>query len=111
MWRVIFQPAGDQHDGAHGVLVNVTGSMDTALRRSRSPFTWCSPLPTPMPTSSSVLPFDPEMEDEIRVTVIATGFDKPEDEQADEEEKAAEEKKDEPARDPSMTSSPSSTSN
>ena len=44
--------------------------------------------------------FDPEMEDEIRVTVIATGFDKPEDEQAAEEEKAAEEKKDEPAKDP-----------
>ena len=45
--------------------------------------------------------FDPEtLEDEIRVTVIATGFDKPEDEQAAEEEKAAEEKKDEPAKDP-----------
>ena len=44
--------------------------------------------------------FDETLDDEIRVTVIATGFDKPEDEQAAEEEKAAEEKKDEPAKDP-----------
>ena len=87
-------------DGAHGVLVNVTGSMDIGLEEVEAAAGLVQSAANPDANIIFGAAFDPEMEDEIRVTVIATGFDKPEDEQAAEEEKAAEEKKDEPAKDP-----------
>ena len=87
-------------DGAHGVLVNVTGSMDIGLEEVEVAAGLVQSAANPDANIIFGAAFDPEMEDEIRVTVIATGFDKPEDEQAAEEEKAAEEKKDEPAKDP-----------
>ena len=87
-------------DGAQGVLVNVTGSMDIGLEEVETAADLVQQAAHPDANIIFGAAFDETLEDEIRVTVIATGFDKPEDEQAAEEEKAAEEKKDEPAKDP-----------
>ena len=100
-------------DGAHGVLVNVTGSMDIGLEEvevaSRPGAAGGQP-----PDANIIFgaAFDPEMEDEIRVTVIATGFDKGEEAPAAEggRQRGGEEKRRSPPRTPLTTYSPSSTS-
>ncbi len=85
-------------DGAHGVLVNVTGSMDIGLEEVEVAAGLVQQAANPDANIIFGAAFDPEMEDEIRVTVIATGFNKGEEAAA--EEAAAEEKKEEPAKDP-----------
>mgnify|MGYP003080133755 CR=1 FL=1 len=84
-------------DGAHGVLVNVTGSMDIGLEEVEVAAGLVQQAANPDANIIFGAAFDPEMEDEIRVTVIATGFNKGEEAAAEE---AAEEKKEEPAKDP-----------
>lgn len=86
-------------DGAHGVLVNVTGSMDIGLEEVEVAAGLVQQAANPDANIIFGAAFDPEMEDEIRVTVIATGFDKDEDKAAGDEAKE-EEKKEEPAKDP-----------
>ena len=86
-------------DGAHGVLVNVTGSMDIGLEEVEVAAGLVQQAANPDANIIFGAAFDPEMEDEIRVTVIATGFDKDEDKVAGDEAKE-EEKKEEPAKDP-----------
>ena len=63
-------------DGAHGVLVNVTGSMDIGLEEVEVAAGLVQQAANPDANIIFGAAFDPEMEDEIRVTVIATGFDK-----------------------------------
>lgn len=85
-------------EGAHGVLVNVTGSMDIGLEEVEVAAGLVQAAANPDANIIFGAAFDPDMEDEIRVTVIATGF-----EQEDEEDDAAapvEQKKAEPAKDP-----------
>ena len=94
--------------GAKGVLINVTGSMDIGLDEVEQAATLVQQAAHPDANIIFGATFDENMEDEIRVTVIATGFDegngkntiaeKPftdaekKVEQAAEEQKAAEEK-------------------
>ena len=87
-------------DGAHGVLVNVTGSMDIGLEEVEVAAGLVQQAANPDANIIFGAAFDPEMEDEIRVTVIATGFDKGEEGDAQGEDKKEEEKKEEPAKDP-----------
>ena len=88
-------------DGAHGVLVNVTGSMDIGLEEVEVAAGLVQQAANPDANIIFGAAFDPEMEDEIRVTVIATGFDKGEEAPAAEEAAKEEEKKEEePAKDP-----------
>lgn len=85
-------------EGAHGVLVNVTGSMDIGLEEVEVAAGLVQAAANPDANIIFGAAFDPDMEDEIRVTVIATGFD--EEEEAAAAAAPAEEKKAEPAKDP-----------
>ena len=62
-------------NGAKGVLVNVTGSMDIGLDEVEQAATLVQQAAHPDANIIFGAPFDENMEDEIRVTVIATGFD------------------------------------
>ncbi len=63
-------------DGARGVLINVTGSMDNiGLEEVEQAASIVQAAVHPDAVTIFGASFDPSMEDEIRVTVIATGFD------------------------------------
>jgi cell division protein FtsZ len=62
-------------DGATGVLVNVTGSMDIGLEEVEQAATLVQQAANPDALIIFGATFDDTLEDEIRVTVIATGFD------------------------------------
>ena len=72
-------------EGAKGVLINVTGSMDIGLEEVEQAASLVQAAVHPDALTIFGATFDPEMDDEIRVTVIATGFD----EKPKEEAKAA----------------------
>ena len=62
-------------NGAKGVLVNVTGSMDIGLDEVEQAATLVQQAAHPDANIIFGATFDENMEDEIRVTVIATGFE------------------------------------
>ena len=62
-------------DGAKGVLVNITGSMDIGLEDVESAASLVQEAAHPDANIIFGATFDEDMDDEIRVTVIATGFD------------------------------------
>ncbi len=62
-------------NGARGVLINVTGSMDIGLEEVETAATLVQEAAHPDVNLIFGASFDEELEDEIRVTVIATGFD------------------------------------
>ena len=62
-------------NGAKGVLVNVTGSMDIGLEEVETAATLVQQAAHPEANIIFGAAFDEELEDEIRVTVIATGFE------------------------------------
>ena len=62
-------------NGAHGVLINITGSEDMDLDDIESATILVQEAAHPDANIIFGASFDPTMEDEIRVTVIATGFD------------------------------------
>ena len=62
-------------NGAHGVLINITGSEDMGLDDIESAASLVQEAAHPDANIIFGASFDPTMEDEIRVTVIATGFD------------------------------------
>lgn len=62
-------------NGAKGVLVNVTGSMDIGLDEVEQAATLVQQAAHPDANIIFGATFDENMQDEIRVTVIATGFD------------------------------------
>ena len=62
-------------NGARGVLINVTGSMDIGLEEVETAATLVQDAAHPDVNLIFGASFDEELEDEIRVTVIATGFD------------------------------------
>ena len=63
-------------EGAHGVLINVTGSMDIGLDEVEQAASLVQDAVHPDALTIFGATFDETMDDEIRVTVIATGFDK-----------------------------------
>ena len=84
-------------DGAKGVLINVTGSMDIGLEEVEQAASLVQEAVHPDALTIFGATFDETLDDEIRVTVIATGFDKLSSAAALEEKKAASEKEKEPA--------------
>ena len=62
-------------DGAHGVLINITGSMDIGLEEVEAAATLVQQAVHPDAQTIFGASFDETLEDEIRVTVIATGFE------------------------------------
>ena len=78
-------------NGARGVLINITGSEDMGLENVEAAANLVQEAAHPDANIIFGATFDPSMQDEIRVTVIATGFEeKPaEGEQPAEEKKAA----------------------
>ena len=63
-------------NGAKGVLINVTGSMDIGLEEVEQAATLVQQAVHPDALTIFGAAFDETLDDEIRVTVIATGFDK-----------------------------------
>lgn len=62
-------------EGARGVLVNITGSMDIGLEEVETAANLVQASAHPEANIIFGAAFDDSMDDEIRVTVIATGFD------------------------------------
>ena len=62
-------------NGARGVLINVTGSMDIGLEEVETAANLVQEAAHPDATIIFGAAFDDSLEDELRVTVIATGFD------------------------------------
>ncbi|MDF2838966.1 MAG: Cell division protein FtsZ [Evtepia sp.] len=62
-------------NGARGVLVNVTGSKDIGLEEVETAANLVQEAADPNALIIFGATFDEELEDEMRVTVIATGFD------------------------------------
>ena len=62
-------------NGAKGVLVNVTGSMDIGLEEVETAANLVQEAAHPEANIIFGAAFDDTLEDELRVTVIATGFD------------------------------------
>ena len=62
-------------EGARGVLINVTGSMDIGLEEVEQAASLVQQAVHPDALAIFGATFDETMDDEIRVTVIATGFD------------------------------------
>ena len=90
--------------GAKGVLINVTGSMDIGLEEVEQAATLVQEAVHPDALTIFGATFDENLDDEIRVTVIATGFAEPDEAAkpaAPAAAKAAEEK---PAQDPEAES-------
>ena len=63
-------------EGAKGVLINVTGSMDIGLEEVEQAASLVQAAVHPDALTIFGATFDENLDDEIRVTVIATGFDK-----------------------------------
>ena len=63
-------------EGAKGVLINITGSMDIGLEEVEQAATLVQQAVPPDALTIFGATFDENMDDEIRVTVIATGFEK-----------------------------------
>ena len=61
-------------DGARGILINVTGSMDISLEEVEQAASLVQAAVHPDAITIFGAAFDDTMEDELRVTVIATGF-------------------------------------
>lgn len=70
-------------NGAKGVLVNVTGSVDIGLEEVETAANLVQQAANPDANIIFGATFDESLEDEIRVTVIATGFDKPDGEKVE----------------------------
>ena len=62
-------------NGAKGVLINVTGSMDIGLEEVETAANLVQEAAPPEANIIFGAAFDDTLEDELRVTVIATGFD------------------------------------
>ena len=69
-------------NGAKGVLINVTGSMDIGLEEVETAANLVQQAAHPDALIIFGAAFDDTLEDELRVTVIATGFDEKEEQPA-----------------------------
>ena len=101
-------------NGAKGVLVNVTGSMDIGLEEVETAANLVQQAAHPEALIIFGATFDEELEDEIRVTVIATGFEEKSDTLPDQPftragEKVEEKKQEEPAAEEKAEEKPADT--
>ena len=64
-------------NGAHGVLINITGSEDMGLEDIEAAANLVQEAAHPDANIIFGASFDNDMQDEIKVTVIATGFEEP----------------------------------
>ena len=64
-------------EGARGILINITGSTDIGLEEVDQAASLVQQAVHPDALTIFGATFDESMDDEIRVTVIATGFDRP----------------------------------
>jgi cell division protein FtsZ len=80
-------------DGARGVLINITGSMDMGLEDVEAAANLVQAAAHPDANIIFGATFDDSLDDEIRVTVIATGFDEKPDAKAQKDEQPATESK------------------
>ena len=64
-------------NGARGVLINITGSEDMGLEDVETAANLVQEAAHPDANIIFGASFDPSLDDEIRVSVIATGFDEP----------------------------------
>ena len=64
-------------EGARGILINITGSTDIGLEEVDQAASLVQQAVHPDALTIFGATFDENMDDEIRVTVIATGFDRP----------------------------------
>ncbi|MBQ6846284.1 MAG: cell division protein FtsZ, partial [Oscillospiraceae bacterium] len=62
-------------NGAHGVIINITGSLDIGLDEVETAAEMVREAAHEDANIIFGAAFDPSLEDEIRVTVIATGFE------------------------------------
>ncbi len=77
-------------NGAHGVLINITGSTDIGLEEVEQAASLVQAAVHPDANTIFGATFDETLDDEIRVTVIATGFDEKKFPQTVEERQRAE---------------------
>ena len=79
--------------GARGVLINITGSMDIGLEEVEQAASLVQQAVHPDALTIFGATFDETLDDEIRVTVIATGFEDEKDEKAKVQESGKEKEK------------------
>ncbi len=82
-------------EGATGVVLNIKGGSDITLREVSEAANMVREVIDPSCNLIFGSSIDPEMRDEVEITIIATGFKTPDEEEA-EEEKAEEQKQEEP---------------
>ena len=66
-------------EGARGVIINITGGEDLGLQEVNTAAELVQRSVDPEANIIFGTVIDPEMQDEIKITVIATGFDQPDD--------------------------------
>ena len=66
-------------EGARGVIINITGGEDLGLQEVNTAAELIQRSVDPEANIIFGTVIDPEMQDEIKITVIATGFDEPDD--------------------------------
>ena len=66
-------------EGARGVIINITGGEDLGLQEVNTAAELIQRSVDPEANIIFGTVIDPEMQDEIKITVIATGFDQPDD--------------------------------
>ena len=82
-------------EGATGVVLNIKGGSDITLREVSEAANMVREVIDPSCNLIFGSSIDPEMRDEVEITIIATGFKTPDEEEA-EEEKVEERKQEEP---------------
>ena len=63
-------------ENATGVIINITGSVDIGLEEVTQASSIVSDMANPNANVIWGVAFDPDLEDEMRITIIATGFEK-----------------------------------
>jgi len=82
-------------EGATGVVLNIKGGSDITLREVTEAANMVKEVIDPSCNLIFGSSIDPEMRDEVEITIIATGFKQPSEEEAEKEEESKEEKKEE----------------
>ncbi len=83
-------------EGATGVVLNIKGGSDITLREVTEAANMVREVIDPSCNLIFGSSIDPDMHDEVEITIIATGFKSPEDKEKEEEEEKPEQKQEEP---------------
>lgn len=82
-------------EGATGVVLNIKGGSDITLREVTEAANMVREVIDPSCNLIFGSSIDPDMHDEVEITIIATGFKSPEDKEKEEEEEKPEQKQEE----------------